>query len=45
MDISETALIEFEKIWRKNNPSKDISKEELLDMATAVLTAVKLVLD
>ncbi len=43
MEISDKALADFENIWRKHNPNKNISKAELLSIAQRLLYVVKLV--
>jgi len=43
MQISEQALKEFEEIWRQDNPDKEITKEQLAEIAQRVLSAVKLI--
>lgn len=42
MRITDEALQEFEVLWRQDNPGKEISREELADMATRVALAVEL---
>lgn len=43
MEISDKALADFEKIWRKHNPNTNITKAELLHIAQRLLYVVKLV--
>lgn len=40
---NKEALKEFEKLWREENPNKDITPEQLLEMATRVMRAVELI--
>ena len=40
--LTPQALEEFEQIWRRRNPNKDISEEQLRDEALRVLKAVTL---
>ncbi len=43
MEVSEKALKDFKTIWRKNNPDKELTQDELLNMAQRLLLIVKLV--
>ena len=43
MKITEEALKEFEALWRQDHPNEEISKAQLLEMATRVMRAVELV--
>ena len=43
MQLTDEALREFEDLYKRQNPNKEVSKEELIDMATRTMRAVKLV--
>jgi hypothetical protein len=42
MQLPKEALQEFEKIWKEENPGKEISESELIEMATHVIELVDL---
>ena len=43
MQLSKHALQEFKVLWEQNHPNEDISDDELLAMATRVITAIEII--
>lgn len=41
MKLTEAAIKKFELIWKTNNPGKEISSQELIELATNIMRSVK----
>lgn len=43
MQITEQALKEFKELWLKDHPGQTLEQDQLLEMASRVMEAVKLI--
>ncbi len=43
MQLSDEAINDFEKLWKEDHPGKEISRQDLIEIATRIMRAVHLV--